>query len=118
MNKPLVILAFSLGCSPAYAVSFDCNKASTFVEYEICSDALLGKLDDVLTANYRGMLDADFGSSRKSLKAQQLNWLRARNKCTNMHFLISTYLQRIDETCEYGVVTGVHPECTLSEDIQ
>jgi uncharacterized protein len=33
----------------AYAVSFDCNKAKTLVEYTICSNAELSSLDDQLS---------------------------------------------------------------------
>jgi uncharacterized protein len=116
--KKNFVLIFSLFSSTVFAVSFDCAKSSTFVEKAICSNPLLGKLDDALSDNYQGMLASDFGGSKKSLKAEQLKWLSRRNKCTNDECLIDVYRKRIDETCEYGVVSGVHPLCTLSEDIK
>ena len=113
-----VLIFFLISSSSAFAVSFDCSKASTFVEKEICSDPLLGKLDDALSENYKGMLEADFGGSKNSLKSEQRKWLANRNKCINNKCLIDAYRKRVDETCEYGVVSGVHPECTMSDDIK
>lgn len=118
MKHAALLLVFVLFSLPTFAVSFDCSKASTFVEKQICTDPLLGKLDDALSKNYKGMLASNFGGSKKSLKEEQLKWLSSRNKCTNVKCLIDAYRKRVDETCEYGVVSGVHPECTPSEDIK
>lgn len=30
---------------------------------------------------------------------------------------MEAYSARIDETCEYGVASGVHPTCSLAEDV-
>jgi uncharacterized protein len=118
MKQAALLLAFVLFSSQTYAVSFDCSRASTFVEKQICTDSLLGNLDDALSQNYRGMLSSNFGGSKKSLKEEQLMWLSNRNKCTNAKCLIDAYRKRVDETCDYGVVSGVHPECLFSEDIK
>jgi uncharacterized protein len=115
--KLLSILIFSLiFSSSAFAVSFDCSKASTFVEKEICSDPFLGKLDDALSSNYKAMLGAN-GISKKIVKNEQRKWLVNRNKCTNNQCLIEMYRKRIDETCDYGVPSGLHPVCTMFDDI-
>jgi len=116
MKKLVLVLA--LFTPPVFATSFDCNKATTFVEKEICSDSLLGKLDDALSENYKSMLSSNFGGSIKSLKAEQLKWLSIRNQCKNNKCLIDMYRKRVDETCDYGVISGVHPACTFSADVE
>lgn len=121
MNKLTIFVALILVLFShvSLAVSFDCTKASNFVEKAICSDSLLGKLDDALSENYKGMLDAgNRGDSRKDMKKAQLKWLTARNKCKDNECLIDLYRKQINETCDYGVVSGVHPECMMSEDIK
>lgn len=99
--------------------SFDCTKASTFSEKAICSDPLLGKLDGALSENYKYMLASDIGDgARNDLKTTQRKWLMERNKCTNSQCLANTYRKRIDEVCRYPVISGVHPICTNSDDIE
>ena len=100
----------------ANAVSFDCNKASTPIEKAICSDPLLGKLDDVLSANYKYMRTRNIGGddAKKDLWETQKSWFAARNKCATIACLVDSYKQRIDEICTYP---GVHPMCTSSEEV-
>lgn len=101
------------------AASFDCNKASTAIEREICGDYLLGKLDDALTQNYKHMLSANIGDGAKNdLKSTQKKWLAVRNKCTSKACLVDAYRQRVDEVCEYPVISGAHPMCTSSDEIK
>lgn len=53
----ILFFAFLLIISPsAYAVSFDCSKASGFVETVICSNAELSRLDGLLAAGYNKAL--------------------------------------------------------------
>jgi uncharacterized protein len=97
---------------------FDCEKAASKIERQICDDTLLSKLDSVLADNYSSMLASDFGGSKASLKAEQRAWISKRDVCKNRKCLIEAYRVRIDETCgEYGVVSGVHPACTPSDDV-
>lgn len=99
--------------------SFDCAKASTFSEKAICTDILLGKLDGALGENYKYMLASDIGDgARNDLKVTQRKWLAERNKCTDNQCLASSYRKRIDEVCEYPVISGVHPVCTNSDEIK
>lgn len=99
--------------------SFDCKKASTSSERAICQDSMLGKLDGVLAANYKHISASDIGAgARNHLKKTQRAWLLERNRCTNNQCLIDLYRARIDEICDYPVISGVHPECTQSADIQ
>ena len=57
---------------PTWTPSFDCTKASTFSEKAVCTDSLLGKLDGVLSQNYKYMFASDIGDgARNDLKATQ-----------------------------------------------
>lgn len=103
--------------SPSGAASFDCNKAASFVEKAICSEPLLSKLDDALAQNYTAMLSADLGAPSGSLRKEQLAWLAVRNRCKDVKCLVDAYRVRVDETCDYGVVSGVHPGCTPAADV-
>ncbi len=102
-----------------WAPSFDCTKASTFSEKAICNDPLLGKLDGALSENYKYMLASDIGDGgRIDLKTTQKKWLAERNKCTDNQCLATTYRKRIDEVCEYPVISGVHPTCANFDEIK
>lgn len=96
------------------AASFDCAKAVSPVEQMICSDRLLSRLDDALAENYKNMLSANFGGSKADLRRSQRGWLAQRDKCRDSACLVDMYRLRVGETCEYGVVSGVHPGCTPS----
>lgn len=99
--------------------SFDCSKASTFSEKAICSDLLLGKLDGALSENYKSILASNIGEgARSDLRRTQKKWLTERNKCTDNQCLANAYRKRIDEVCEYPVISGVHPVCTSSDEIK
>jgi uncharacterized protein YecT (DUF1311 family) len=99
--------------------SFDCNKASNFAEKSICKEPLLGNLDGALSENYTFILFSNIGDSAKNdLKATQKNWLLERNKCFDSKCLENIHRKRIDEVCEYPVLSGVHPICTNAEDIR
>lgn len=113
------LMIFLLSSSFAFAVSFNCKKATTFAEKEICNDPLLGKLDDALSENYKYMLASNIGNgAKKDIKATQKTWLVNRDKCPDKPCLVDIYRKRIDEVCDYPVITGVHPVCTLSDEIK
>jgi len=119
MKKIFTLISIVLLSSISYATSFDCSKASTFVEKAICADTLLGKLDDTLSENYNNMLAGNIGKGAiKDLKATQKKWLSERNKCTDNKCLIEAYRKRIDEICDYPVISGVHPVCTSSDEVK
>jgi uncharacterized protein len=111
------VIVFSLASTLSHAASFDCKKASNFIENTICNDSRLNKLDDVLSENYKNISTSNIGvGARKDLKATQRSWLAVRNKCTDSECLVKSYEQRIDEVCDYPVITGVHPGCTSYEE--
>lgn len=103
----------------AVGASFDCKKAATYAEKSVCGNALLSKLDEVLGENYKYMSASDIGSgARSDLKATQKKWLKERALCSTEACLVEIYKKRIDEVCEYPVISGVHPVCTSSEEIK
>jgi len=63
------------------------------------------------------MIEADFGGSKANLKAEQRSWMAKRNTCKDRGRLIEAYRLRIDQTCEYGVISGVHPVCVYADDV-
>ena len=103
---------------PTWGPSFDCSKASTFAERAICSDSLLGKLDGLLSENFRDMLASNIGDgARSDLKATQRKWFSERSKCTDNQCLANIYRKRIGDVCDYPVITGVHPVCPSAEGL-
>jgi uncharacterized protein len=116
--KSLLLISALVASFSASATSFDCGKASTFVEKEICTNLLLSKLDDALSRNYQLMMASDIGAdSRLEQKAVQKRWLQTRNRCTDYTCIEQAYRPRIDEICEYPVISGIHPDCTVAETI-
>lgn len=105
MKAWLVALAVVAGMTGAHAASFNCTKASTFVEREICANPTLSRLDDALNADFQHMLN-DFSNypvehppEHEQLMATQRAWLKTRNRCTTTQCLIDSYRKRIDVLC-------------------
>jgi uncharacterized protein len=118
MIKALVLLVVMIASPWASATSFDCRKAATDAEKTVCGSALLGKLDDALSTNYRNMLTGDLGDGGKDLKREQKEWMHKRNACKSEKCLVDAYRSRVDEICNTAVVTGVHPDCVMSDDVR
>jgi uncharacterized protein YecT (DUF1311 family) len=95
-----LLLASRIASPLAHATSFDCEKASTYVEKTICSSPVLGKLDDALSEHYREMLATDLGDGpdNKALKKEQRVWVAQRNKCTTEKCLVDMPISR----CTFG----------------
>lgn len=101
------------------AASFDCNKASQPVEHLICDTPSVSKLDEALAISYGNMIASNIGKgARSDLKLTQRKWLISRGKCTDAACLEKAYRSRIDEVCEYPVISGIHPGCTYPEDMR
>jgi len=116
--KHVLAIATLFASFTASAASFDCRKASTFVEKEICTNLVLSKLDDALADNYKMMLASDVGAdTRVEQKAIQKAWMGARNKCTDYACIERAYRKRVDAICEIPVLEGPHPPCTMSENV-
>ncbi|SMF94369.1 hypothetical protein SAMN02949497_1681 [Methylomagnum ishizawai] len=95
-TKAAIFLAILCAVSNAAAVSFDCKKASTFIENAICSNESLSKLDDILSETYKAALNQS--SSKISLKNKQITWMKnVRNKCQNVACLEQAYDAQINQ---------------------
>ncbi|PFH29732.1 lysozyme inhibitor LprI family protein [Burkholderia sp. JKS000303] len=105
MKAWLLALALAAGMTGARAASFDCAKATTFVEREICGNPALSRLDDALAKDYQDVV-YDFGNwptedppEYRQFIASQKAWLKARNRCTTTQCLVDSYRKRIDVLC-------------------
>jgi uncharacterized protein len=76
----------------AQAASFDCAKASSFVEKAICSDKQLSSMDDQLARLYKA---ARATGGNAALEAEQKAWLSSRDQCADAACLKKAYADRI-----------------------
>lgn len=81
--------------STAQAVSFDCQKAKSFVEKAICQDSVLSDLDDELGALYQSAMDSSSKPAAAALKKQQMKWLSQRDTCQTNACVKKSYQKRI-----------------------
>lgn len=110
----IIILSF---LETANAASFDCKKASTWVERQICSNPLLNKLDDAMNKNFLGSKSTNIGrKAENDLKMTQKKWLRERELCKTVQCIESVYRRRINDLCEYPAVSGVNYGCAVTSD--
>ncbi len=99
----LLISLFSMIATATHAVSFDCQKASSFVEKAICQSSKLSNLDDELALAYQAAQDVS--KDTDSLKKQQLNWLKnKRNICQTNSCLEKAYKKRITSLSKLSAV--------------
>jgi uncharacterized protein len=102
MEKVMVTFARVLGvsvlavfASTAQAVSFDCQKAKSFVEKAVCQDPTLSDLDDELGSLYQSAMDNSTKPAASALKKQQLKWLAQRDACQTNACVKKAYQKRI-----------------------
>lgn len=89
--------------SGANAASFDCNKAATWVEKTICSNADLSVLDEKMANKYKDDVASSDGNE-PYVKAMQKQWLQyQRNTCATAECLIREHKERLTGEYEYGV---------------
>lgn len=92
------VVAVSSVANHSAAASFDCQKAGTRIEKQICSSPELSKLDSDLAGIYKDALPKG-----PSVRADQLKWLRERNACQDAKCLAEKYKERIDELVQFTV---------------
>src|SRR5215475_15351913 len=94
MRPTLWVTLMYLALMPwAQAATFDCDKASNFVEKVICSDSRLNSMDDQLGRLYKDALPASSNSG--ALKMEQKAWLSSRNQCKDSDCIMKAYTDRI-----------------------
>jgi uncharacterized protein len=91
---PLLAVFLVLPPAAAEAASFDCRKAATRIEKTICGDPELSRADERLAAAFAGATTASL--SPITLRAEQAEWLRERDKETNVKKLQESYRIRSD----------------------
>src|SRR6266480_1980533 len=78
------------------SASFDCAKAKTKIEKQICSNTKLSELDDKLTALYNKVLAQS--PVPEDTKEQQREWVKgSRNVCKDAACLERAYASRISD---------------------
>lgn len=75
---PLAVSIFCLA-GPAHAASFDCSKAKTSIERQICADADVSRQDGLLQETYQKLLKES--AEPEKLKAAQRTWIEERGRC-------------------------------------
>ena len=79
-----------------YAASFDCSKATSWVEKAICADPQLSDLDEHLMVSYKKALSNT--TNEASLKSAQRDWIKSvRNVCQKEDCLKEAYTSRLTE---------------------
>jgi len=91
--RALLLVPCSVLMTPAQAATFDCNKASSFVEKAICSDSRLTSMDDQLGRLYKEALTES--SNSEAVKTEQKAWLSSRNQCKDSDCIMKAYTDRI-----------------------
>lgn len=96
-----LLIPFLLACAalPAQGASFDCAKATTWIEQVLCEDATLGQLDERMSAVYQDAQAAVRGdaAAAERLLSEQKTWLAERDGCKLTPCLSRLYERRIAE---------------------
>jgi uncharacterized protein len=93
--RVVCLASLAMFVSTAQAVSFDCQKAKTFIEKAVCQDPALSDLDDELGALYQSAIDNSSTPAANALKKQQLQWLKQRDTCQTNACVKKAYQKRI-----------------------
>jgi len=115
------ILGACLFSTYANAASFDCNKATTWVEKTVCDSPELSKLDDAMAKKYKSNLATssnyeDSKAFKDRFIANQRTWLTfQRNTCKSEECLIREYKEYIEEQTDYGVAWDFSDELSRSD---
>lgn len=82
------------GDAPA-TPAFDCRQAEKVVEHWICASQALMQADQALAEQYRiAQAKPDGDAALATLRADQLRWLRQRNRCDTPGCVAAAYAQR------------------------
>jgi len=65
---------------PFQKTSFNCAKAGTTIEFAICTDAAVAKLDIAMAKRYKAARRAAAAGDKERIKRDQLAWLKTRNR--------------------------------------
>lgn len=114
----ILLSAMGLMSTFAHATSFDCTKASTFAEIQICNTPHLERLDEKLNSAYVAGLTS---SQRKDqYRADQRAWLKHRDTCATQACVKETMEARLNalDTTPARKVPQVATESTRTTQTQ
>jgi uncharacterized protein len=77
----IVIVVLAGRHAAAAAPSFDCTKAQSWAEKQICGDDKLAALDAWLSPLFNQVVQRSAAKDADALKAQRKAWFKARNDC-------------------------------------
>ena len=85
---PTALLLLALASPTAFAQTadgpgFDCKKAATAVEKEICRVPDLIQFDGMIARYYAALMAIDMGGQNERIRQDQLAWLRQREGCAS-----------------------------------
>lgn len=92
MRAVLAAAVLSAATVGAHAASFDCSRASSTVEHQVCEDPTLSAADESMSESFRALREKD-----PVLVADQSEWLAERDRCSTVECLSAAYLARIDQ---------------------
>lgn len=92
MNHKYLLILLASYHSLSLAASFDCARATGFVETTICQNQNLSAFDDELKTAYKNAL-----VQNKTTASAQKNWLKETRACATVDCLIRAYQQRIQQ---------------------
>ncbi len=78
---------------PAQAASFDCAKASTKVEHQICDNPVISKLDEDMAAVFKAALQDE--KQAETIRQSQQKWIKERNGCADAECIKHAYEARL-----------------------
>jgi uncharacterized protein YecT (DUF1311 family) len=91
----LLVACFALPACGAEGASFDCAKAATTVENEICADPALSQADERMAKAYGKVMEATLAP--RALRSDQMRWLASREAVGTLDDLRGSYDRRIAE---------------------
>lgn len=102
------------------AQSFDCAKAGTAIEKQICDDPNLGLMDSELGSVYGSLAKSLSGEAQSELRANERAWIQKRNACdTQSDCVTKAYVQRLTQLSkQHGLFMGWSGDFESWADIQ
>ena len=80
------LLAAMLAAPAAQGTSFNCKKARTSVEQQVCKDKTLSKKDETVEPLYQQSVKGLKGVAAKQARKNQESWLELRDACTSFEW--------------------------------
>lgn len=96
--------------------TINCYAPKNAIAKSLCLDSNFVDLDKKMKSNYLAMISSDIGDAAKNdLKINQEKWKGKLNKCATKKCIKLEYEKRINEICDYPVITGIYPVCESAQ---